>query len=101
MNWDIKRLKGIAGAAVLGSSLLLGLAQTTNAQDPYDYSRHRGNVQKRHQKEEKRELKLHQRLERQEFGNSAELRRHQKEEQRQMKRHQKREKRFDDWRYRY
>src|SRR6266436_8197426 len=95
MIWNVKALKRVAHATVLGSSLVLGLAVTANAQDPYWGQRDSG---KRHQKQEKRELKLHQRLERDEFGNSAALRRHQKEEQRDLKRHQKREKRSFDGR---
>ena len=93
MNWNIKTLKRVAQAILLGSSLVLGLAMTTSAQNPYWNDRYNRDSLKRHQKQEKRELKLHQRLEREEFGNSAALRRHQKEEQRELKRHQKREKR--------
>ena len=93
MIWNVKTLKRAAHATVLGSCLVLGLAVTANAQDPYWGQR--GSV-KRHQKQEKRELKLHQRLEREEFGNSAALRRHQKEERNDLKRHQKRERRWRD-----
>ena len=93
MNWSIETLKRAAQATFLGSSLVLGLAMTANAQDPYWYGRNHDSV-KRHQKEEQRELKSHQRLERQEFGNSKSLKRHQKEEQRELKRHQKDEKRY-------
>jgi hypothetical protein len=100
MNWNIKALKRAAQATFLGSSLLLGLAQTASAQDPR-YDRYNRDSAKRHQKEEKRELKLHQRREREEFGNSDALRRHQKEEQRELKRHQKREKRSFDGRDRW
>jgi len=96
MNWNTKVLKRAAQAALLGSSLVVGLAQTASAQDPYWYDRNNRGSTKRHQKEEKRDLKRHQRLEREEFGNSAALRRHQKEEQRDLKRHQKREKRSYD-----
>ena len=100
MNWNIKTLKRVIGSTLLGSSLMIGLATTATAQNPYWYDRYGRDSTKRHQKEEKRELKLHQREEREEFGNSAELRRHQKEEQRDLKRHQKREKRNDNWRNR-
>jgi len=93
MNWNIKTLKRVAQAILLASSLVLGLAMTASAQNPYWNDRYSRDSLKRHEKEEKRELKLHQRLEREEFGNSAALRRHQKEEQRDLKRHQKREKR--------
>src|SRR5882672_12848165 len=96
MNWNIKVLKRAVQATLLGSSLMLGLAQTASAQDPYRYDRYNRDSVKRHQKEEKRDLKRHQRLERDEFGNSAALRRHQKEEQLDLKRHQKREKRSYD-----
>jgi hypothetical protein len=101
MNWNIKVLKRAAQATLLGSSLVLGLAQTASAQDPYRYDRYNRDSVKRHQKEEKRDLKRHQRLERDEFGNSAALRRHQKEEQRDLKRHQKGEKRSFDGRDRW
>ena len=94
MNWNIRTLKRAAQTTLLGSSLLLGLATTASAQNPYWYDR---SNQKRHQKQEKRELKLHQRTERELFGNSKALRRHQKEEQRALKRHQKRERRGFDW----
>jgi len=97
MIWNIQTLKRVGLAALLGSSLMLGVAQSTRAQDPYWYGRDDQKSLKRHEKEEKRELKLHQKLERQEFGNSATLRRHQKEEQSDLKRHQKREKRRDRW----
>jgi len=93
MIWNVKTLKRVAHATVLGSSLVLGLAVTANAQDPYWYPH---DSVKRHQKQEKRELKRHQRLEREEFGNSAALRRHQKEERNDLKRHQKRERRSRD-----
>jgi hypothetical protein len=98
MNWNINALKRLTCSALLGSSLVLGLATTAAAQNPYWYDRYGRDSLKRHQKEEKRELKLHQRLEREEFGKSDALRRHQKEEQRDLKRHQKREKRGSDWR---
>lgn len=98
MNWSIGALKRVMWTILLGSSLVIGLATTASAQNPYWYDR---DYSKRHQKEEKRELKRHQKLEREEFGNSSALRRHQKEEQRDLKRHQKREKRGYDWRDRY
>ena len=92
MNWNTNVLKRITQATLLGS-LVFGVATTTSAQNPYGSDRYYRDSLKRHQKEEKRDLKLHQRLEREEFGNSAALRRHQKEEQRELKRHQKKEKR--------
>jgi len=95
MNWNIQTLKRVSLGTLLGSSLMLGVAQSTSAQDPYWYGRYDQNSLKRHQKEEKRELKLHQKMEREELGNSAALRRHQKEEQRDLERHQKHEKRRD------
>jgi hypothetical protein len=98
MNWNVKTLKRVAQATLLGLSLVLGLGVTANAQYPRWYQRDSG---KRHQKQEKRELKLHQRLEREEFGNSEALRRHQKEERRELKRHQKRERRSFEWRDRW
>ncbi len=97
MNWNIGTLKRAAQTTFLGSSLMLGLAMTTSAQNPYWYDRDRDSL-KRHQKEEQRELKYHQRLEREEFGNSKALKRHEKEEQRELKRHQKNEKRYGNMR---
>ena len=97
MNWNIKALKRVAVTTLLSSSFVLGLAMTASAQNPYWYDRDRS--LKRHQKEEQRELKYHQRLEREEFGNSKALKRHQKEEQRELKRHQKHEKRRDEDRW--
>ena len=95
MNWNIGTLKRAAQATFLGLSLVLGLAMTASAQNPYWYDRNRDSL-KRHQKEEQRELKYHQRMEREEFGNNKTLKRHQKEEQRELKRHQKHEKRYGD-----
>jgi len=97
MNWNIKALKRVAQTTLLSSSLVLGLAMTASAQNPW-YDRNRDSV-KRHQKEEQRELKYHQRMEREEFGNNKALKRHQKEEQRDLKRHQKNEKRYSDDRW--
>ena len=97
MNWNIKALKRVVQTALLSSSLVLGLAMTASAQNPW-YDRNRDSA-KRHQKEEQRELKYHQRMEREEFGNSKALKRHQKEEQRDLKRHQKNEKRYSDDRW--
>ena len=97
MNWNIRTLKRVAQTTLLSSSLVLGLAMTTSAQNPYWYDRDRDSL-KRHQKEEQRELKYHQRLEREEFGNSKALKRHEKEEQRELKRHQKNEKRYGNMR---
>ena len=91
MNWNVKALKRVAQTTLLSSSLVLGLAMTTSAQNPYWYDRDRDSL-KRHQKEEQRELKYHQRLEREEFGNSKALKR------RELKRHQKNEKRYGNMR---
>lgn len=93
MNSNTNTVKRITQVTLLGWSLIFGVAVTTSAQNPYSDRYYRDSL-KRHQKEEKRELKLHQRLEREEFGKSAALRRHQKEEQRELKRHQKQEKRY-------
>ena len=101
MNWNVEALKRVMWSTLLCSSLVLGLATTGTAQNPYGSDRYGRDSVKRHQQEEKRELKLHQRLEREEFGKSVALRRHQKEEQRELKRHQKHEKRGSDWRDRW
>ncbi len=42
MNWNIGTLKRAAQTTFLGSSLVLGLAMTTSAQNPYWYDRDRG-----------------------------------------------------------
>lgn len=47
-----------------------------------------------HHKLEKRELKRHQEMERDFYGNSQMLREHQRQEKRELKRHQQREKSF-------
>jgi len=91
MNWNIQTIKRLGQATLITSSLMLGLAQSASAQDPYWYDRHDQKSLKRHQKEEKRELKLHQKMEREEFGKSDALSRHQKKEQRELEKHQKRE----------
>lgn len=96
MNWNIKALKRVIGSMLLGSTMLAGFASVAAAQNPYWYDRDNRQL-KRHQKQEKRDLKFHQRLERERFGNSSELRRHQKEEMRELKRHQKHEKRRYGW----
>ena len=99
MKWNIQALKRLGQATLVASSLVVGAAQITTAQNPY--WRYDQKSQKRHEKEEKRELKWHQKMEREQYGNSSELRRHQKEEQRELKRHQKREKRRDTWSWPY
>ena len=52
-----------------------------------------------HRKNEKRDLKHHQRHEREYYGNSRALRQHQRQEKRQLKRHQRNERRYyrDDY----
>ena len=55
MNWNVKALKRVAQTTLLSSSLVLGLAMTTSAQNPYWNDRYNGGSVKRHQKEEKRE----------------------------------------------
>ena len=99
MSWNIKALKRVAQTTFLSSSLVFGLAMTASAQNPYWHDPYNRDSLKRHQKEEQRELKYHQRMEREEFGNSKALKRHQKEEQRELKRHQKHEKRYSDNRW--
>ncbi|HEV8366686.1 MAG TPA: hypothetical protein VGQ39_01935 [Pyrinomonadaceae bacterium] len=75
----IKSLKNVF-AFVLGTMVLLFGVATASAQD---YS----------QKQEKRDLKRHQQMERDYYGNSSELRRHQKMEREQLKYEQKMERR--------
>src|SRR5215510_9355954 len=67
----IKSLKS-AFALVLGTAVLLLGVATATAQDY-------------HEKMEKRELKRHQQMEREYYGNSRELKRHQKMEKEQLK----------------
>ena len=71
----IKSLKNVF-AFVLGTMVLLFGVATATAQD---YS----------QKQEKRDLKAHQRMERDYYGNSSEVRRHQKMEREQLKHEQR------------
>src|SRR5206468_2184785 len=71
MNWNVEALKRVMWSTLLCSSLVLGLATTGMAQNPYWSDRYGRDSVKRHQKEEKRELKLHQRLEREEFRKRA------------------------------
>ncbi len=76
----IKLLKNTALAFILGTAVLLLGVATAAAQD---YS----------QKQEKRNLKRHQQMERDYDGNSRELKRHQKMEREQLKYEQRLERR--------
>src|SRR5262249_46551529 len=75
----IKSLKSVF-AFVLGTAVLLIGVATATAQDY-------------HEKMEKRDLKRHQQMEREYYGNSRELKRHQKMEKEQLKYEQKLERR--------
>jgi len=78
----IKSLKS-AFALVLGTAVLLLGVATATAQDY-------------HEKMEKRDLKRHQQMEREYYGNSRELKRHQKMEREQLKYEQRLERRGYD-----
>ena len=106
-----KSLKHLAMAGIFGAFLLIGLSTAANAQgyDPYynqqnnDYYNQQNNgyynqnrqADSHHRKDEKRELKHHQRDERDNYGNSRDLKRHQQQEKRQIKNHQRNERRND------
>jgi membrane protein involved in colicin uptake len=97
----VNLLKRTIGIGVFGAGLLFAASMTANAQsgnyDPYydqqndGYYNQNQRTDKRHRKQEKRELKHHQRHEREYYGNSRQLRRHQEQERRQVKRHQRNE----------
>ncbi len=101
MNSLIKTLKRTIGIGAFGAALLFAGSIAANAQsdhhDPYYGQQNNGRynqnrrADKRHQKQEKRELKHHQRHEREYYGNSRELRRHQEQERRRLKRHNRNE----------
>ena len=101
MNSGINFLKRAFGVGVFGVALFFAASITANAQyrdnDRYYGQQNNGRynqnrrADKRHQKQEKRELKHHQRHEREYYGNSRQLRRHQEQERRQVKRHQRNE----------
>lgn len=102
--------KHLTLGAIFGAALLFGFgAQETNAQvyqdryyDGYynDNGYYRQDGQDRsHRKQEKRELKHHQRHERENYGNSRALRAHLRQERRQVKRHQQNERGYNRGRY--
>jgi len=85
----IKLLRNTALAFVMGTAVLLLGVATASAQDY-------------HEKLEKRDLKRHQKMEREYYGNSRELKRHQKMEREQLKYEQRLERRgYDVGHYRY
>ena len=106
-----KSLKHLAMAGIFGAFLLIGMSTVASAQsyDPYynqqnnDYYNQRNNdyynrdnrVDSHHRRDEKAELKHHQRHEREEYGSSRDIRQHQKQEKRQVKRHQRNERQYD------
>jgi hypothetical protein len=78
-----------------GLALVVGLLVPNGfvyAHDPYDQW-----SEKRHQKEEKRDLEEHQRWEQYYYGNSRALREHQRDERDQLKHHQRHEKEEQNW----
>src|SRR5215813_2789341 len=79
-NMNTIKLLRNAFAFFLGTAVLLIGFATVTAQDY-------------HQKMEKRDLKRHQQMERDYYGNSSELRRHQKMEREQLKNEQRLERR--------
>lgn len=92
----LKLLKRTLGIGVFGAAVLLAGSMTANAQsgyygDGYDQGYYNQNQRsdRGHRKQEKRELKHHQRDERDYYGNSRDLRRHQQQEKRQVKQHQR------------
>ena len=96
MNSLGNSLKRTIGFGVFGAAILFGASVAANAQsgyyDPYydqGYYNQNQRYQGSHRREEKRDLKHHQWHERNDYGNSWELRRHQEMERRQLKRHQR------------
>ncbi len=74
-----------------GTALHAQWAPQNGYYDDYDGAIHR------HQGDEKRDLKQHQREERWYYGDSWALRQHQREERRELKRHQRNERDYDDF----
>jgi len=88
MKFRFARLKRtVTGALACGSLLLAGTGLEVVAQQEH----------KDHQKMEKRDLREHQRAERQTVGNSRPLRQHQRAEKRALKRHQRDERLDHRW----
>lgn len=81
---------------LLAAPIVLVGATTAQAQS-YGYYDDYGHATRNHQRDEKRDLKEHQRQERWNYGNSWELRQHQREERHQLKHHQQRERGYDDF----
>lgn len=116
MNSLVGSFKRIVVTAAFGAAVLFAANATANAQsgyyDPYygqpndgHYNQNRG-TDKRHRKQEKREVKYHQADERGDYGNSRQMRRHQQQERRQVKGHQRDERYngynpYDSYRQRY
>lgn len=97
MNSGINFLKPAFGVGVFGVALFFGANITANAQcrdnDRYYGQKNNGYysqnrcTDKSRQKAEKRQLKHHQRHEREYYGNSREMRLPQKQERRRLKKH--------------
>src|SRR5216683_1389075 len=96
MNSKLTNFKLAVTALGLGAGLMLASDGSANAQgqyDPYHGQRtYHGRDYDQHQKNEKEDLKAHQRYEREQYRNDADLRYHQQQEREELKRHQRDEK---------
>lgn len=77
-------------------ALLGGAAAQAQWAQPYGYDDY-GHAMRHHQRDEKRDLKEHQREERWNYGDSWALRQHQREERHELKHHQQREHGYDEF----
>lgn len=95
MTSRINTSKLAVGALGLGAALLLGGGATANAQGQYDpyygQGTYGGRDSGRHRKDEKKAEKRHQRDERDQYGNNADLRDHQRDERNARQGHQRNE----------
>lgn len=107
---NLNLLKRTIGIGVFGAALLFAASVTANAQNGYydpsyndGYYNQNQRTDRNHRKQEKRDLKHHQRDERDYYGNSRQTRDHQRQEKRQVKQHQRYERNdgYYDYRRRY
>jgi hypothetical protein len=87
--------KAVLWTAPLG--LLSGTALHAQWAPQYGYYDNYDHAMRHHQRDEKRDLKQHQREERWYYGDSWALRQHQREERHELKHHQQHERGYDDF----
>ena len=78
-------------------ALLSATAAHAQWAQSYGYYDDYGHAMRHHERDEKRDLKQHQREERWYYGNSRALRQHQEEERHKLRHHQRRERGYDDF----